>query len=218
MTSINPVHQSPSKSTNRVLPPNPEGLSLNVSNLAETSDQMLTRVLLPSETVVATFDCFFPSFMLPRWKIIMLLTVTLGLYGLVLLHRAIERWCYKNKCCTPAVVQFQRGKVAVTDKGRLICWATDFTQLKVKRSCIEGCFIKACCFCCGQLCDPAVIYQGLIETRVYNSNALRQISQSYDSASAIGFLCWCCCIEYSCSIELSFQGLFFFRPRSQTFP
>jgi len=190
---------------NRVVPANPDGLSENVCDLAETPDQMLQRVLLPSEIVIATFDCFFPTFMLPRWKIISLMIITFGLYGFVLLFRAIQRWCYRNHFCTPSLVQFQRGKVAVTDKGRLICWNTDFTQVKVDRGCCTGMFLKICCFCFGRLCDPAVLYNGKISTRIYNSNRLRQISQNYASASAFGFLCWCCCIEYSCSIELAFD-------------
>jgi hypothetical protein len=196
---------APIEADDKRIPENPPGLSENVNDLAETPQQMLQRVLLPNENVTATFDCFFPMFMLPRWKIVLLVTSTLGLYAFVLMYRAILRWFYKKKCCTPGVVEFQRGKVAVTDKGRLICWSTDFNQLKSKRSALQGCIIKLLCCCFGRLCDPPVVYSGNIETRIYNVTDIRQISQSYNSSSAVGFLCWCCCIEYSCSISVSFQ-------------
>lgn len=157
-----------------VVPANPYGLSENVNDLAETPEQMLTRVLLPSENVTATFDCFFPTFMLPRWKIVLLMVCTCGMYGFVLLHRALLRWCYKTKCLTPKVVEFQRGKVAVTDKGRLICWSTDFKQIKEKSQNFCGEFLTKClCSCFGTLCDPAVLYSGQIETRVYNATTIR---------------------------------------------
>jgi len=103
----------------RTIPGNPPGLTTNVSELAETPEQMLKRVLLPKENVLATFDCFFPTFMLPRWKIVLLLITTLGLYGFVLAFRAIQRWCYKNKFCTPAVVEFQRGKIISATVSRI---------------------------------------------------------------------------------------------------
>lgn len=205
VTIAEPSSSPKGKGLSRVIPENPAGLSENVNDLAETPDQMLKRTLLPNEEVIATFDCFFPTFMLPRWKIVALLTMTLGLYAFVLLFRAIQRWCYKNNFCTPKVVNFQRGKVAVTTKGRLVCWSVDFNQHKVERGCLKGLLLKACCFCFGRSCDPAVLYHGKIETRIYNSNSLRQVSQNYNSASALGFLCWCCCIEYTCSVELAFD-------------
>lgn len=90
---------------------NPAGLTKNVDELSETPAEMLRRVLLPDEQVIGNFDCFFPSFMLPRWKIVLLLISTLGLYGFVLLGRWIQRQCIKNKCYTPMLVEFQRGKV-----------------------------------------------------------------------------------------------------------
>lgn len=45
---------------------NSEGISANVSDFAETPDTFLRRVLLPDETVIAEFDCFFPTHMVPK--------------------------------------------------------------------------------------------------------------------------------------------------------
>ena len=91
--------------------PNPVGLTENVYSLLETPNQMLNRVLLPGEVVTAEFDCFFPTRFIPKWKIVMLLIVTLGLYALVMLWHMIRDWFYKNNCCTPNFVHFSRGKV-----------------------------------------------------------------------------------------------------------
>ena len=96
------------------IPPNPPGLSENVNNLSETPEAMLKRVLLPEESVVATFDCFFPTFMLPKWQIVVAVVTSFGLYLFVLLYRWILRKCYAMKCCTPDKVTFQRGKVLHT--------------------------------------------------------------------------------------------------------
>ena len=66
------------------------------------------------------------------------------------------------------------------------------------------CFVKICCFCCLDTFGPTVIYGGRIGTRIYNATEIRQVSQVYESSSA-NPLCWCCCLEYNCAIEVCFQ-------------
>lgn len=90
---------------------NPPGLQDNVTKLCETPEMVLKRTLLPGESVMTDFDCYFPFRMLPKWKIIMYCIMTLGMYLFVLLFRAIQRWFYRNKCCTPRHMEFTRGKV-----------------------------------------------------------------------------------------------------------
>jgi hypothetical protein len=70
----------------------PAGFTDNVTSVLETPQGMLKRVLQPNEAVIGEFECFFPQDMVPQWKIIFLLIITVGLYGLVLLYRSIERW------------------------------------------------------------------------------------------------------------------------------
>ncbi len=70
----------------------PAGFTDNVTSILETPAAMLKRVLQPNEAVIGEFECFFPDDMVPLWKIIFLLIITVGLYGLVLLYRSIERW------------------------------------------------------------------------------------------------------------------------------
>ena len=45
-------------------------------------------------------------------------------------------------------------------------------------------------------------YGGQIQTRVYNSNEIRQITQSYKSSS-VNPCCWYCCKEYECTVSIS---------------
>ena len=89
----------------------PAGLTNNVTELAETADGAVKRILLQGEHIICQFDCYFPGGMLPTWKIIYLCTITFGLYGFVLLYRAMMRACYSCRCLTPALIEFNRGKV-----------------------------------------------------------------------------------------------------------
>ena len=112
------------------------GMSENLLKLIETPEEMMERVLMKDEEVRSTFDCFFPTQFIPQWKIMLLIFATGGLYLIVLAYRYVQQWCYKNKCCTPSQVAFKKGKMAVTSKGRIICWDENVDQVKVDRSCI----------------------------------------------------------------------------------
>lgn len=182
------------------------GLSENVSQLIESPEQMMKRVLLPGEVVRSEFECYFPTDFVPRWKIIMLLTITLGLYAFVLLYKSILKWCYKNKCCTPAIVSFTRGKLAITSKGRIICWNEFVSQVKTKEG-ESGCIAK---LCCPELARPPVNYTTEMKTAVFSATKIRQISEIYTSSA----LCCCCCVDYDCMVEVSFEN---FRPSSDSF-
>ena len=182
------------------------GLSENVAQLIESPEQMMARVLMPGELVRSEFECYFPSKFVPRWKIIMLLTITCGLYGFVLLFRAIERWCYKAKCCTPRIVSFTRGKLAITSKGRIICWNEYVSQVKEKgkdSNCIAKCL-------CPELSRPPLTYTTEMKTAVFSATKIRQISEIYTSSA----LCCCCCVDYDCMVEVSFEN---FRPSKDNF-
>lgn len=94
----------------------PPGLSNNVKELAETPNLLVKRMLCDDEIILATFDVLFPFLKIPAWKIYYLLIITCGLYGIVLLYEYVQRWCYKRGCCTPPLVDFARGKMAITNK------------------------------------------------------------------------------------------------------
>jgi len=192
----------------------PEGFTDNVTGNLETPQAMLKRVLRPNESVVGEFDCYFPEGMIPVWKIIVLLIVTCGLYAFVLLVRSIERWCYKNKCCTPPLVQFVRGKLAVTSLGRIICWKEEATQIVPPQdnNCIYNCIVCLLKMCFPEAFRPPTRYNFEIDTKVYSAKNVRQITQNYKSAAN----CLCYCIEYDCSVQLTF-GTFNYESSSLGF-
>jgi hypothetical protein len=68
------------------------GITANVADYCETPTAFMNRVLLPNEKVVQEFNVKFPSQFMPLWRIILLCVVTFGLYGFVLLYRAVLRW------------------------------------------------------------------------------------------------------------------------------
>jgi len=205
----------------------PPGLSDNVKELLETPDQMLKRVLQPGETITGEFECYFPDNMIPQWKIVLLLIITCGLYGFVLLYRSIERWCYKKKCCTPKLSHMSRGKLGITNKGRIICWNEEAKQIidtdaEKKRNCLLSliiCFLK-CCF--PDAFRPPTIYDFKIKSKIYSAYNVKQITQYYRSEA--NFIVWC--VDYSCGVELAFssynfadseQGFMTTRPNTDFF-
>lgn len=87
--------------------------------------------------------------------------------------------------------------MAITNKGRIIVWEQEVIQVKVKDPCC-GCLFKCCC---RDTCAPPAVYSIYSNSKSYKVDTIRQISQFYSSASAC-FLCWCCCIDYECGVEV----------------
>lgn len=91
--------------------PNQPGITKSIEEYTEDPQQYLQRSLAKDEEVLEQFDVYFPTQMIPRWKLVILCISTFGLYLIVLAYRALLRWCYKNKCLSPLVYVLQRGKV-----------------------------------------------------------------------------------------------------------
>lgn len=70
----------------------------------------------------------------------MLLILTGGMYAIILGFRMVRRWCYKKRWCTPQTVHFAFGKMAVTTKGRVICWKEEVFQFKPPQKKYKGYF------------------------------------------------------------------------------
>jgi hypothetical protein len=129
------------------------------------------------------------------------------------------RCCYRNNCCTPRLVSFVRGKLAITSSKRIVCWSIDGTQRKndddnplvllckciglywciwsIWKLCMNPClpeFIQ-------DACRANTEYEIRAYTRVYNAVKIRQISQFFGSEAR----CICCCLDYAGGIELSFN-------------
>lgn len=189
------------------------GLSANVVELSETPVMFLNRVLGENEQVLATFDVKFPGEFIPLWKIVLLCIVTCGLYSIVLMYRWIRRCCYRWRCCTPALVSFSFGKMAITNHGRVICWEEQIEQKKVKqKSWIPACCKPCCCCCicmgqaivkmfCRDTCQAPVKYKTVNFSRIYRAKDIRQVSQFFTSEA----MCLFCCLDYSCGIEVAFN-------------
>lgn len=185
------------------------GLTKNVIELSETPRQMLSRVLGPDEEVLATFDVKFPGEFIPLWKLVLLCVVTCGLYSFVLFFRWVRRCFYRWRCCVPALVSFSFGKMAITSKGRVICWDETVVQIKPKQRpppcCIRMLYlpIKMCITCfCRDACAPPVTYSVVNFTRVYRTSDIVQITQYFSSEAA----CLFCCLDYSTGVEISFNS------------
>jgi len=199
---------APIESAKKVTP-SEQGMSENVVELIETPEQMLARVLLPGEEVKSSFECYFPTEFVPRWKIAMLLVLTLGFYFFYMLFKRIQQWCYKMKCCTPSVIQFTRGHMAITNKGRIICWSESVVQVKSKDPNQQaGCLAKMCCP--ASMTQAPLTYTLEMKTEIFSAQKIRQISQLYSSSAA----CCCCCVDYDCMVEISFET---FKPSSDSF-
>jgi len=200
---------------------NPEGLTDNVSQLAETPNLALKRTLFKDEVVLKEFNCYFPTKMVPRWKMVLLLICTLGLYGILLAYHALLRWCYRHRCCTPALVSLERGKLAVTSYGRIICWKTDGKQKKIQPNCVVAalkylftcltCGISSMCACCCKLCfrdlcAAPIEFEITSETEIFLAKDIRQMSQFYTSEALLP--CCCCCLDYECGIQVQFKSFY----------
>lgn len=193
------------------------GLTNNVCNQTETPKQFLERILLDDEEILDTFDVKFPGDFLPLWYIVQCLFMSCGLFGLYLLYREIRRCCYRNRCCTPPLVSFEFGKMAVTNKGRAICWNEEIKQTKHKgyQGCclllyldwclvqILWCIFAKCCVmcCCSDLCRPATSYVYWHSTRSYRISNIQQITQFMTSQAN----CIWCCLDYRSGVEISFN-------------
>jgi len=210
-----PVNKESTKSTftSYGFPEHPPGTTETVKELAETADDAIKRTLVEGEKIVSQFNCYFPGDMIPVWKLVMLSVCTLGLYGIVLLYRFIKRQCYSRGCCTPNMIQFEKKRMAITDKGRVILW-TELVSQKIQQKGGGGSCLTFCCTCvfsffwkiivaCVTLCDkdlcrPPTEYSVVTNICVYGASQICQVSQYYESKAA--FLCFC--VEYECGVEV----------------
>ena len=74
------VEQSGAVVGRRAVYPNEPGLTATVEEYTENPQEFLARALADGETVVEQFDVYFPGRMIPRWKLVLLVVSTFGLY------------------------------------------------------------------------------------------------------------------------------------------
>lgn len=112
MIKVTPINDTTSTNPGRrEIYPNQPGMTKSVEEYTEDPQQFLVRALTDGEVVLEQFDVYFPTAMIPKWKLILFITLTCGLYLIVLAYRAFLRWCYKIRCLTPKLYILKRGKV-----------------------------------------------------------------------------------------------------------
>lgn len=92
---------------------------------------MLARYLLKGEVVTGQFDFFYPrKGFSTRFKYF-LTFITLGLYMVFVCLRnlvgVLRRLLFPCKACKDPI-HLRRGKMVVTNKGRIICWQLEVAQ------------------------------------------------------------------------------------------
>ena len=94
--------------------------------------------------------------------------------------------------------------MAITNKGRIICWSENVTQTKSKEdkgfSCFKG----------GDLCSAPVDYTTHMHTAIFSAAKISQISEVYVSDA----LCCCFCKDYECKVEITFEQ---YKPSNDSF-
>ena len=112
----------------------------------------------------------------------------------------LNRWCIKMGCRKPPLIEFSKGKMAITNQGRMLVWKTEFEQEIIKDGAggggLCGCLCKMCMG--GDTCDPPAKYDSSTYNRQYLVKDIVQVV--YDTARTSGFCCpkalqCCCCVE-----------------------
>jgi hypothetical protein len=163
--------------------PNKKGFTRTVCARLEVPREALDRLLLNDEKVCGDFDCYYPD-----WKTYSFSThlntcqKTMGLYLIFLLFVWIKE-CIQY-CLGLESVSMNRGKMIVTDKGRLIFWQTKAVQSRWFG--LDGrAYFKA-----GQA------------IRIMNIRDVRETILLYKEAKAFG----CCCNDSKVSLEVVFNS------------
>lgn len=197
---------------------NDVAFSKHVKSIMETPQDGLQRCLIPDEVVLEEFEVYFPDYFIPMWKKILFSILTCGAFACILLYRYCKRhrWC----CLVPDKVHMVRGKMAVTNKGRAICWSMTADQVKKEGSFafLASCYNKLCCcfaICtsclaqcfCSDMCEPPFAFDVNIITREFLIKDVRQITQWYENENPCPAACSCCATfsEYQCGVDLSFH-------------
>ena len=198
-TAISIVNRSPVYMD--TLNQQPAGLTQNMQELAEIPQDAVNRILMKGEVVIADFDCYYPFKALLMWEIIFWCVVTGGLFLFVLAFRVLQRMCYRAKFCMPKTLQFVRGKMAVTNYGRMICWTEEGDQYKQTRPFWFDCLCCICKLMFRDTCAPPTTYGLEINTAIRTVDSIREISHFFSTASE----CICVCNDFRAGVKISFN-------------
>jgi hypothetical protein len=164
--------------------PNKHGFTSVVKDRLEVPAEAISRLLMNDEKTCGEFDCYYPD-----WKTYSFSThlnttyKTLGLYLFYLLYRTIAYWL--QSLCGIDPVSMNRGKMIVTDKGRLLFW-----QLKARQSRWSLLVDGRAAFTVGQA------------VRIMNIRDVRETTVLYNDMNAF----CCCCNDSKVSLEVVFNS------------
>jgi hypothetical protein len=108
------------------------GLNYVAKQNVDIPSELMARLFLRDEEVIGQFDVFFPERTLSsRWRFYLTI-FTLGLYQV---YRFFAYCCtaLRHLLCKDCrecedAIHFRRGKLIVTNLGRLVCWETAVSQ------------------------------------------------------------------------------------------
>jgi hypothetical protein len=75
---------------------------------------------------VAQYDVYFPWKLIPTWLFVLYTVFTFGLF---LVYYYCNLFLISKGCCLPTKLEFARGRLLVTSKGRILVWKADFSQV-----------------------------------------------------------------------------------------
>jgi hypothetical protein len=161
------------------------GLNYVSKQSVDVPSELMARIFLQDEIAIGQFDVFFPEKKLSIRMRFYLTLFTLGLYQVYLFFSYLFG-LIRHACCGSCKecddeIHFSRGKIIVTNKGRLIAWQTSLTQ--------------------SNFYDRKTYSHVHSKTQIFHVDDIAQTSLVYSDR----LLCLnCCCHDYSTGIDISF--------------
>lgn len=88
------------------------GFKENVVDLTECAEEHLQKLLLPGETILQEFSCYYPKPRRSLPTVIFLTLITFGIYLLFIIFEKITNFLAKMNICLPYFINMKRGKVS----------------------------------------------------------------------------------------------------------
>eukprot|EP01034_Spumella_vulgaris_P026386 gene26386-32960_t len=166
--------------------PTSRGLVPVTRSHTEIPSDMLKRHLLKHEVVTGQFDFYYPQKGFSKRFTFLLIFLTMGMYLVVIgvrnLLNYLRRLLFPCQACADSVY-FRRGKLVVTNKGRVICWNMELQQ--------------------HNRITNQTVYRVGQSTHILNVEDIAQISLYYSDK----LLCMnCCCGDFTTGIDVSFNA------------
>ena len=127
-------------------------------------------------------------------------------FGIIPFCYYLNRWCIKQGCIKPPFIEFSKGKMAITNQGRMLVWKTEFVQELAKGTGggLCGCVCKM--ILGGDYCDPPANYDSFTTNREYLVKDIVQVVMNTMRTSGYccprALQCMCCGEKYYGAIRV----------------